>query len=73
MIDLRNKKVLIVRLGKIGDIIVASFVFEALKKKFPGIEISFLTLKTNQEVLKFNNDIDHIIFTKKIFPSILLY
>ena len=65
MIDLRNKKVLIVRLGKIGDIIVASFVFEALKKKYPGIEISLLTLKTNQEVFKYNNDIDHLIFTKK--------
>ena len=65
MIDLRNKKVLIVRLGKIGDIIIASFVFEALKKKYPGIEISLLTLKTNQEVLKYNYDIDHLIYTKK--------
>ena len=65
MIDLQNKKVLIVRLGKIGDIIVASFVFEVLKKKYPGIEISLLTLKTNEKVLKHNNDIDHLIFAKK--------
>ncbi len=65
MLDLRNKKVLIVRLGKIGDIIISSFVFEALKKKYSDIEISLLTLKTNQEVLKYNNDIDHLILTKK--------
>lgn len=65
MLDLRNKKILIVRLGKIGDIIISSFVFEALKKKFPGIDISLLTLKTNQEVLKYNPDIDNLILTKK--------
>ncbi|HRP93140.1 MAG TPA: hypothetical protein PLH53_09615, partial [Ignavibacteriaceae bacterium] len=65
MIDLSNKKVLIVRLGKIGDIIISSFVFEVLKKRFPEIEISLLTLESNREVLKYNTDIDHLILSKK--------
>lgn len=65
MIDLSNKKVLIVRLGKIGDIIISSFVFEVLKKRFPGIDISLFTLQSNREVLKYNSDIDHLILSKK--------
>lgn len=65
MINLNNKKVLIVRLGKIGDIIISSFVFEVLKKRFPEIEISLLTLESNREVLKHNTDIDHLILSKK--------
>lgn len=65
MINLSNKKVLIVRLGKIGDIIISSFVFEVLKKRFPSIEISLLTLESNSEVLKYNRDIDHLILSKK--------
>ena len=65
MIDLSNKKVLIVRLGKIGDIIISSFVFEILKKRFPSIEISLLTLESNRDVLKYNTDINHLIISKK--------
>lgn len=65
MIDLSHKKVLIVRLGKIGDIIISSFVFEVFKKRFPEIEISLLTLESNREVLKYNTDIDNLILSKK--------
>lgn len=65
MINLSNKKVLFVRLGKIGDIIISSFVFEVLKKIFPGIEISLFTLESNREVLKYNTDIDYLILSKK--------
>ena len=74
MIDLSNKKVLIVRLGKIGDIIISSFIFEVLKKRFPGIDITLFTLQSNQEVLKYNSDIDHLILAKKnlyLYPKLL--
>ena len=63
--DLSGKNILIVRLGKIGDIIVISSVFEILKKRFPGIRISLLTLRKNQEVVKYNPNIDQIYFTSK--------
>ena len=63
--DLNNKNILLVRLGKIGDIIIASSVFEILKNKFPNCRITLLTLKRNTEVLKYNPKIDFKIFTSK--------
>ncbi len=68
--DLSHKNILIVRLGKIGDIIVASSVFEILKKRFTGINISLLTLEKNREVLKHNSKIDRVYYTSK---NIFLY
>jgi len=60
-----NKKILIVRLGKIGDIIITSSVFDLMKKRYPGINISLLTLDKNRKVLKHNPNIDKIYFTNK--------
>jgi len=66
LIDLTgNKKILIVRLGKIGDIIIASAAIEVLKNKFPDVGISLLTLKKNKEVLKYNSNISHLYLTNK--------
>jgi ADP-heptose:LPS heptosyltransferase len=48
------RKILIIRLGKIGDIVVTSFVFEIIKSNYPQIDIYLLTLKSNQDVLEFN-------------------
>lgn len=59
------KKILIVRLGKIGDLVVTSFVFEVLKKKYPHLEIHLLTLTSNQDVLKYNPRLVKVIYTKK--------
>lgn len=59
------KKILIVRLGKIGDLVVTSFVFEVLKKKYPHLEIHLLTLTSNQDVLKYNPRLSKVIYTKK--------
>lgn len=73
--NLSGKKILIVRLGKIGDILIASAVLEVLKKKFPDVKISLLTLKKNKEVLKYNPNIDRIYFSNKnlfLYLKILL-
>jgi ADP-heptose:LPS heptosyltransferase len=65
-ISLNNlQNILIVRLGKIGDIITTSFVFEILKYNYPGIHITLLTLNKNRDVLKYNPNIDEIIFANK--------
>ncbi len=64
------KKILIVRLGKIGDIITTSFVFEIFKINYPFIELHLLTLSSNREVLQYNPKVDKIFYTKK---NILLY
>ena len=57
------RKVLIIRLGKIGDIVVTSFVFEIFKSNYPQIDIYLLTLKPNHDVLEFSP------ILKKVFYS----
>ncbi|MBK9099891.1 MAG: hypothetical protein IPM14_17665 [bacterium] len=65
MIELNGKKrILIVRLGKIGDIIIASSVFLVWKKLFPDNHITLVTLDKNKDVLKYNRDVDEIYFVK---------
>ncbi len=71
MIDLtKHKKILFVRLGKIGDLIITSSAIEALKLKYPKLEISLLTLAKNKEVLIYNSNIDNLFLTNK---NITLY
>jgi len=65
------KKILIVRLGKIGDLVVTSFVFEVLKGKYPHLEIHLLTLSSNKDVLKYNPRLTKVIYSKKN-PSLYL-
>ncbi len=63
----KRKKILVVRLGKIGDIIISSFVFEVIKKNEPKAEIHLLTLSKNREALKYNQFIDKVYFANKNF------
>jgi heptosyltransferase-1 len=58
------KKVLIIRLGKIGDIVTTSFVFEIFKFNFPQIDIYLLTLNLNRDVLEFNPTLKKIYYSK---------
>ena len=58
------KKVLIIRLGKIGDIVVTSFVFEIIKTNYPQIDIYLLTSKSNQDVLEFNPRLKKVYYSK---------
>ena len=65
MIELEGKKnILILRLGKIGDIIIASSAFSTWKILFPENRLHLVTLYKNKEVLKYNNDLDKIYFIK---------
>jgi heptosyltransferase-1 len=59
---LEIKNVLIVRIGKIGDIIATSFVFEVIKKNNPSVEISLITKATNRDILKYNPSIDKVYY-----------
>lgn len=58
------RKILIIRLGKIGDIIVTSFVFEIFKSDYPQIDIYLLTSKSNKEVLEFNPRLTNVYYSK---------
>jgi len=66
LIDYKKiKKVLIIRIGKIGDIIISSFVFRSIKEENPEIKIELITLKKNKDVLRFNPFLDKIYFINK--------
>lgn len=69
------KNIVILRLGKIGDLIISSFVFSAIKKFNPEIKIHLITLQKNEDVLRVNPDIDEIYLVQqnvlaisKLFP-----
>ncbi len=62
---LQMKEILVIRVGKIGDVILSSFVFTALKKYIPGCRIELITLKKNKDVLNFNPHLDKIYHIRK--------
>lgn len=69
------KNIIILRLGKIGDLIISSFVFSAIKKFNPETKIHLITLQKNEDVLRVNPDIDEIYLIQqnvlaisKLFP-----
>jgi ADP-heptose:LPS heptosyltransferase len=67
-------RVLIVRLGKIGDIVTTSFVFEILKSNYPEIDICLLTLRSNKEVLEYNPNLKRVYYSNnniKLFWNLL--
>lgn len=70
--DCKNNvnNILVVRLGKIGDLIAASFVFDVLKKNFPASTITLITLRSNLEVIKYNRKIDKTVYVNKNILSL---
>ncbi|MBK9334485.1 MAG: glycosyltransferase family 9 protein [Ignavibacteria bacterium] len=59
------KKILVIRLSSLGDIILSYPLLKILRKKFPEAEIHFLTGKNYSEVLRLNENTDRIIEAKK--------
>lgn len=74
-IDFKSfKRVLILRIGKIGDVIISSFVFRALKEANPDLRLELVTLKKNKDVLRCNPFLDKIYFVNKnLFSMIKLF
>ncbi len=59
------KKILIIRLRFIGDVIISTPVIKALKKAHPGIEISYLAEEAPLEMLKHNPNISELLVNRK--------
>lgn len=53
-------KVLIIRLSSIGDIVLTTPVVRAVKQQIPGVEVHFLTKKSNEQVVAYNPYIDKV-------------
>ena len=56
----RIRKILILRYDRIGDIVVTTPVFKALKKANPKIVVGVLASESNAELIRFNTNVDRI-------------
>ncbi len=57
---LKPKKILVVRLDHLGDILPATAFPQILKENFPGAEVHFLTNRMGEELLKNNPYVDKV-------------
>jgi ADP-heptose:LPS heptosyltransferase len=67
-------RILLIRIGKIGDLIVCNFVFRKIRASFPDATIMLVTLPRNRELLRFNRTVDRLRYFRKgldILPLIL--
>ncbi|MGF6905620.1 glycosyltransferase family 9 protein [Fusobacterium sp. PH5-44] len=61
IVEQNIKSIVIVnKTGKIGDIVVNSFIFREIKKNFPDIEIGVIARGNAKEIIKFNPNIEKI-------------
>ena len=69
------KKILIVRIGKIGDTIVTHFAFKKIREAYPNADIALIALPKVKELLKYNNCFNSIhYFTKGLsYVTTLLF
>lgn len=59
------KRILIIRLSAIGDIIFSSPIIHALREKYPEAHISWLVEPGMQDLLSAHNELDEIIIWRK--------
>jgi len=71
LINSAKKKILVVQVGKIGDMILTTPLFSGLKKVFPESEIYVLTSKVNNSIASRDENVSGTIIYKKNFISVL--
>jgi len=72
LLDFSNiQNILILRIGKLGDLVTTSFVFEVIKNNNPNVKITLITKKSNCNLLKFNSKIDEIIYLDSGIKKVL--
>ncbi len=57
----QGKKVLIIKLSAVGDVLRTTPLLRGLKRKYPNSHITWLTLKESLDLLKGNNFIDRLL------------
>jgi lipopolysaccharide heptosyltransferase II len=68
------KKILIIRLRFLGDILISTPVLRAIKEKYPEVHLSYLTEEIGVDILKNNPYVDNIIvFEKNKFQNLPLH
>ncbi|MFH1575342.1 MAG: glycosyltransferase family 9 protein, partial [Candidatus Nealsonbacteria bacterium] len=56
-----NPKILIIQIGKIGDMVCTTPIFREIKKKFPQSRLSVIIIPRSKDILKNNPHIDQTI------------
>lgn len=56
------RRIVIIRIGKIGDLIVSNFAFRKIRESFPDARILLVTLPRNRELLRYNRTVDRVRF-----------
>ena len=54
-------KALVIQKKKIGDVLTSTIIFEALKEKFPSIELDYLIYPNCEPVVRNNPFINNVI------------
>ena len=74
------KRILIIKLSAIGDVLMTIPSFETIKKKYPEAKISILIGNWSKDLVKTNPHIDEIIsidenifWKRKFFPLLNLF
>lgn len=61
-----SKKILIIRLSSLGDVILATGMPKLIKEKYPGTRVDFISQNPFADVLRNNSNIDNLyIYSKK--------
>lgn len=60
--NITAKKILLIRLSSLGDIILTTPVIRVLKKKYPKVKIDFLMRKSFADVLRHNPKVNKLFF-----------
>ncbi len=61
------KKIAIIRIGKIGDMIVSNFALKKIRQTFPDANILLITLPRVKELLQYSEDVNKIHYFQKGF------
>lgn len=61
----KNSRILVTRCDRIGDLVLSTPVFAALRGQFPGAWIACLTFLENREIVEGNPNLDEVILYDK--------
>jgi len=74
IIDLNNiKSLLFVRLGKLGDMMIAGWIIKNIRKAYPHLKIGLVTLPKSRELFRYNPDINRLkLWSPVLLPALML-
>jgi heptosyltransferase-1 len=58
---LKSKKILIIRLSAIGDLVMASPLIRAIRRSWPDAKVSWLVEESSRQVLEADQELDELI------------